>query len=151
MRPAESRLQPGLAAPRVRGFTLLEVLVATVIMAIAVTALLTGLTTSLRNGARLTDYDRATLLARQKMDELLIASDVPKSSVFSGVWDASLSGGVPSGWQARITPYEMPEGTKPGAPILERVELQVWWDNGDRRRTFALEGFRRAKLTEDGQ
>jgi type II secretion system protein I len=39
-----------------RGFTLLEVLVATVIMATAVIALLSNLSTSLNNAARLTDF-----------------------------------------------------------------------------------------------
>ena len=47
-----------------RGFTLLEVLVATVIMAIAVSGLLANLSTSLRTGARLTDYDRAAQAGR---------------------------------------------------------------------------------------
>ena len=55
-----------------RGFSLLEVMVATFIMAVAVVALLSNLTTSLRNASRLTDYDRAALMARHKMDELLL-------------------------------------------------------------------------------
>ena len=63
-----------------QGFTLLEVLVATAIMAIAVTGLLTSLSTSLRNAARVTSVDRATLLARQKMDELLSEPKLPKSA-----------------------------------------------------------------------
>ena len=55
---------------RNRGFTLLEVMVATTIMAIAVVGLLSSLSASLRNAARLTDNDRSALLARRKMDEL---------------------------------------------------------------------------------
>ena len=128
------------------GFTLLEVLVATVIMAVAVTALLTALTTSLRNAAHLTDHDRATLLARQKMDELLIARDVPVGAAFDGVWDPTLSGGVASGWQARVTEFDQLDHAGAGSAILERVELVVWWNSGDKRRTFTLEGFRRSKL-----
>ena len=54
-----------------RGFTLLEVMVATTIMGIAVVTLLSALSTSVRNATRLTDYDRAVLLARAKMDALL--------------------------------------------------------------------------------
>ena len=68
--PSRSRLSSA-SGPRA-GFTLLEVLVATTIMAIAVSGLLASLSTSLRVASRLTDYDRATLLAREKMDELLV-------------------------------------------------------------------------------
>jgi len=132
-----------------RGFTLLEVLVATLIMAIAVTGLLSALTTSLRSAARITDYDRAALLARQKMDELLLAVRVPKQTIFEGTWDAAETGDMKTGWRARITPFEMPPGAGPGTPILERVELEIWWMAGDQRRTFTLEGFRRGVLGTD--
>ena len=59
-----------------RGFTLLEVMVATLIMGIAVSGVLSGLAAAARNASRLTQYDRATLLARQKMDELLVDQTV---------------------------------------------------------------------------
>src|ERR1700730_13512709 len=55
-----------------QGVTPLEVLVATLIMGIAVAGVLGGLSASARNAARLTQYDRATLLARAKMNELLL-------------------------------------------------------------------------------
>ena len=54
-----------------RGFTLLEVMVAALVMGIAVAGVLSGLAGAARNAARLTEYDRATLVAKQKMDELL--------------------------------------------------------------------------------
>ncbi len=132
-----------------RGFTLLEVLVATLVMGIAITGLLSALSTSLRSAARLTDHDRAALLAHQKMDELLIASKVQKLAVVEGTWVPELTGGLQIGWRARITPYEFPAGSVAGSPILERVELEIWWMNGDRRRTFTLEGFRRGLMTEE--
>ena len=40
------------------GFTLLEVLVATVIMGIAVTGLIVGLSQSVKNASRLAEYER---------------------------------------------------------------------------------------------
>jgi general secretion pathway protein I len=131
-----------------RGFTLLEVLVATLIMAVAVAGLMSAISTSLRNASRLTDYDRATLLARQKMDELLIANGLPKLATFEGTWGSEVTGGVNMGWRARLTPFEMPPGAAPGLQFLERIELEIWWMNGDKRRAFQLEGFRRAILTE---
>ena len=132
-----------------RGFTLLEVLVATLIMAIAVTGLMSAISTSLRSAARLTDHDRAALLARQKMDELLIADGLQKIIPFEGTWEPEATGGVEMGWIARLAPFEVPRGAGPGGPFLERVELQIWWMNGAQRRTFAIEGFRRSLLTRD--
>ncbi len=126
-----------------RGFTLLEVLVATLIMAIAVTGLLSALSTSLRTASRLTDYDRAVLLGRQKMDELLIADKLPKLTPFEGTWDQSVTGGAEMGWRARLSPFEKPPNAAPGTTFLERIQLEIWWMNGDQRRTFSLEGFRR--------
>jgi general secretion pathway protein I len=130
-----------------RGFTLLEVLVATLIMAIAVTGLMSAISTSLRNAARLTDYDRATLLARQKMDELLIANGLPKLTTFEGNWGKEVTGGLDIGWRARLAPFDVPPGAGPGSAFLERVELEIWWMSAEHRRTLQLEGFRRGVLT----
>ena len=63
-----------------KGFTLLEVLVATTIMAIAVVTLLGGISTSMRNAARLTGYDQAVMRARSKMDELIVNHRVPSGA-----------------------------------------------------------------------
>ncbi len=126
---------------RRRGFTLLEMLVATALMGIAVVALLANISTSMQNAARLTDYDRAALAARRKMDELLLDQRLPKLSVFGGQFDER------SGWRARVSPFEMPPNPGPGTPALERVELEIWWTSGEKRRTMALEGFRRTLLT----
>jgi len=128
---------------RRRGFTLLEVMVATLIMGIAVAGLLSALSVSLRNAARLTDYDRAALLGRQKLDELLLARPLPRNSVLEGSWDAGATGGKPMGWRARLTAFEMPPQAPPSTPILDRIELEIWWMNGEQRRTFTLDGFRR--------
>ncbi len=129
-----------------RGFTLLEVLVASVIMAIAITGLMSAISTSMRSAARLTDYDRAVMLGRQKMDELLIAAKLPKLTPFEGTWDQTVTGGPPMAWRARLTPYEMPPNAGLGTPFLERVQLEIWWTTQDRRRSFALEGFRKSTL-----
>lgn len=133
-----------------RGFTLLEMLVATAIMGIATVGLLAALSTSLRNAARLTEADRVALLARRQMDALLLDPALPRFVVFGGEFDRALSGGIPAGWRARLTPFEAPAGAGPGAAALERLELEIWWEpTPQKRRTFRLEGYRRGAVHPD--
>jgi general secretion pathway protein I len=132
-----------------RGFTLLEVLVATLIMGIAVAGVLNGLAASARNAARLTDYDRATLLAKSKMDELLANQTIPRKIPIEGLFDPAQIG-VTAGWRARIMPFEATPGSGAGRWVLDRVELQIWWLTGlpqsPTRHEYSLEGFRRGIL-----
>ena len=112
---------------RQRGFTLLEVLVATVIMAIAVSGLLANLSSSLRAGARLTNYDRAAQLARVKMDELLISESIPRFQMLQGAFDPQSTGWPSSGWRAQVTPYEKPPG---------RITQSSWPSSRSRCQTY---------------
>jgi len=133
-----------------RGFTLLEVLVASLIMGIAVAGVLGGLSASARNAARLTDYDRATLLAKSKMDELLADQKIPRKIPIGGAFDPAQIGGVTGGWSARVLPFEVAPGSGPGRWVLDRVELEIWWMTGTpqspTRHEYRLEGFRRGLL-----
>ena len=125
-----------------RGFTLLEMLVASTIMAIAIVGLLSGIAGATRNAARLRDYDRAVQLARLRMNELLADVTAPRDQVLSGMFDASLTGGLEVGWQARLTTVELPPHPSAGQPSLERIELQIWWMSGRERRSFTLDAHR---------
>ncbi|MFN3322772.1 MAG: prepilin-type N-terminal cleavage/methylation domain-containing protein [Bryobacteraceae bacterium] len=129
-----------------RGFTLLEVLVATVIMAVAVAGLMSNLSASLSNAGRLTDYDRAALLARRKMDELLAQRRLPHFVVMEGALDPAVTGTMQGGWRAEVRPFEVPPQAGPGTRVLDRVELEIWWMTGGRRRSFSLEAFRQGML-----
>ncbi len=128
-----------------RGFTLLEMLVASVIMGVAVVALLANVSTSLRNGARAAEYDRAALIARRTMDELLLDAGLPYDLPVEGKFDRAHAG-LDGGWRARLTRFENPPRLSPGASLLERIELEVWWSNGARRRSVSLEAFRRGVI-----
>lgn len=136
---------------RERGFTLLEVLVASTLMAVAVVGLLGTLRTSLSNAARLTDYDRAALLARRQMDELLATRGLPYGLSIEGTFAPRLTGGVRSGWRARVTPFESsaPPGLPPppGQPMLERIELEVWWASGADTKSLRIGAYRTALAT----
>ncbi len=132
-----------------RGFTLLELVVATAIMGIAVVGLLAGLSGSARNAARLRESDRAVQLAQMRMNELLLDENLPRGTELEGDFDRTLTGGLESGWRARVTLFEMPPGPAPGQPALDRVELEVWWKSGSDRRTFSLDGYRQRPLRQE--
>jgi general secretion pathway protein I len=127
---------------RERGFTLLEMMVATVILAVAVVGLLSALSGATRNAARLTDYDRAVQLARLRMNELLVDQRFPLNTAMGAPFDRDLAGGMDAGWRARITNFEMPPAPAPGETSLQRLELEVWWMSGGLRHSFTLDGYR---------
>jgi hypothetical protein len=97
---------------------------------------------SMRNASRVTNRDRAALLARSKMDELLLDPLFPLDTPVEGPFDSSLTGGVEGGWRARLTRFEMPPDPAPGQQSLDRMSLEIWWMAGGERRTFALSAYR---------
>ena len=129
------------------GFSLLEVLVATLIMGIAVTTLLVGLSQSVRNAGRLAEHDRATMLARNKMNELLLNPQLPLAGAVEGSFEGPEPTGETSGWRAVTRPFEAQPNAGPGSVILQEVALEVWWkpQYGDRR-TLRVEAYRPATI-----
>jgi general secretion pathway protein I len=131
-----------------RGLTLLEMIVATTILAIAVVGLMSGLSATTRNAARLQDYDRAVQLGRLRMNELLLDRRVPRNAQVQGAFDPSQAGGLEAGWRARVTEFEAPPQVTPGATAIDRVELEVWWRSGQSIRTYTLDAYRPRPLTD---
>lgn len=130
-----------------RGFTLLEVLVATVIMGVAVTGLIVGLSQSAKNASRLSEYDRAVMLARTKMNDLLLDISLPFDGAVDGTFDAEQSGGMQSGWRAVLKPFEQRPNSQPGSEIVQRISLQIWWQPpSGTRRMMQLDGYRSARI-----
>lgn len=133
-----------------RGFTLLEMLVATTLMAIAVVGLLSALSASMRNAARLTDHDRAALVARRKADELLLQLRLPRYQVLEGPLTPATDAGLTGGWRAKLEPFEVPPNPGAGSAILERLECEIWWMDGGQRRSYRLDAYKTTVLrTED--
>jgi len=118
-------------------------MVATLIMAIAVVGLLAAISGSVRNAARLRDYDRVAQLGRLRMNDIIADPAAP----LNGTFDADLTGGLVAGWAAQVTPFEEPPAPAPGAIALDHVRLEIWWMAADQRRTFRIEGLRRRVLT----
>ena len=132
-----------------RGFTLLELLVATTIMGLAIAGLMSGLSNSTRNAARLRDYDRIVQLSRLRMNDLLADMRTPRNVPLEGQFAPEITGGLVAGWRARVTKSESSPSPSPGDFTLDRIQLEVWWMSGDTRRNFQLEGYRRRALRPD--
>ncbi len=135
------------------GVTLLEVRVATTIMGIAVAGLIAGLSQSVRNASRLTDYDRAAMLARTRMNDLILDPGAP---LHRNRYRRVRSGAVRRRRQrlARhrcglLNPSQMPW---PGSIVLQEVALEIWWQPASSvkspgtRRTMKLAGYRSATI-----
>lgn len=138
---------PRCAPPRLRrqaGFTLLEALVATLIMAIAVVGLLSAISTSLGNAARLSEHDQISLLAKRKMEDLLAAT-LPLGQPLTGQFSAAEAGGLAAGWSAVVYPFEG-NAAGIGDAVLDRVVLEVWWMSDGKRRTLELETYRARRV-----
>ena len=127
-----------------RGFTLLEMLVATTIMGIAVAGLMSGISSSTRNAARLRDYDRVVQLARLRMNSLL--ADPSANGSGDGLFDPAISGGLECGWRAQVSVAEQMPAAAAGDYVLDHIQLEIWWTSGGQRRTFPLESYRRRTL-----
>ena len=125
-----------------RGFTLLEMLVASTIMAVAIVGLLQGIGGATRNAARLRDYDRAAQLARLKMNDLLADDNLTAGGLLSGTFDRTLTGGMDVEWQGRLTTTSMPPTPMTGQPCLQRIELQIRWTAGGQPKNFTLDAYR---------
>jgi general secretion pathway protein I len=138
---------------RKRGFTLLEMIVATVIMSIAVVGMLSGLAGATRNAARLRDYDRVAQLAQMRMNDLMVDPTFRPDAALSGTFDPSITGGLEAGWTARALIFEQAppaHPVSPGETVLDRIVLDVWWMSGSTRKTFSMETVRqRMVMPED--
>jgi general secretion pathway protein I len=133
-----------------RGFTLLEMIVATTIMGIAIAGLMSGISSTTRNAARLRDYDRVVQLARLRMNSLLSDPRVPRNAPQEGVFDPALTGGLECGWRAQVTMVEKSSLTPAvGEYVLDRIQLEIWWMSGGQRRTFPLDSYRRRTLRQE--
>jgi hypothetical protein len=84
------------------------------------------------------------LLARAKMDAMLVDPALPLGTVMEESLDPVFLGGMRGGWRAQVTPFESAPSPVPGALGLDRVQLEIWWISGAQRRSFRLEAFRRS-------
>ena len=120
------------------GFSLIEVLAAFVVFALAYAAILQILAGSVRNAVRSAEYTQAALWAQSKMDTLGIEAPIEEGSD-GGEFDANYR------WQLDVRPYEIPDvdpslTTLDGGEFVQLYlcELQVIWGprGGERSARF---------------
>ena len=140
-----STAQPlnGSTAQRNSGFSLLEMIVAMTVLSLAIVGLLGLIRGSLANAARVREYDRAAMLARSTMTELLATDPIPVPATLSGRYDDN------SGWDARTSPAEMPITSRIGGVMIVKVNLIVWWNSEGRRKAAVFDGFRRVRIGQE--
>lgn len=124
MRTAGRRLEPG--------FTLLEVLVASVLIGTTFVAVVSIMSRSLRNIDRMQPHERACLHAREQMTDLLTREQLEPGRL-RGSWDDDYR------WQADITRVENSEFNASGDYALFDIRVQVYWGDPDRPRSYVLQ------------
>ena len=129
--------------PRRQGFSLIEMIVAMAIMATAIIGLLTLTSVSLSNAAVIREYDRAAMLARSKMSELLEVHPLPLGQMMAGAFDESTR------WQARAEPFDVAPPVAIGRRMLVRVDLTVHWVEREREKFVQIEGYRTLRIREE--
>lgn len=98
-------------APRQRGFSLLEVLVAFVILSLVATALFRLFSGALVNASAADDYTHAVLVAESALVEAAAAVPLVEATSTGSAEDGRIS------WTTHVTPYNPPDLT----PDIERV------------------------------
>ncbi|MCS7185936.1 MAG: prepilin-type N-terminal cleavage/methylation domain-containing protein [Armatimonadota bacterium] len=116
-------------SPRVRkGFTLVELVVAFLILVIGVTAILELVSQSALNARYAKDKTTATVLAQQKLEELLSQSDLT-----TGEFDGDFGDAYPQfRWRAQINEVSN-SASETGTSLLQIIVTVEWTDRGQIR------------------
>ncbi|MBN6152657.1 prepilin-type N-terminal cleavage/methylation domain-containing protein [Xanthomonas sp. AmX2] len=112
-----------------RGYTLIEVIVAFALLALALTLLLGSLSGAARQVKRADELSRATLYAQS-----LLAEQGTEQPLQPGREQGSFEQGRYR-WTLEVAPYVDPrrapnDAVAPGAPVLLQLSLQVNWGEG---------------------
>ena len=121
---------------RRNGFSLLEMVVATGLLGVAMVGILGSIGSSVTAVGAAREYETAALIARSRMNELLTARPLPLGTTMGDRYPDG------SGWEAIARPMEGFRSDDSGRQLVQ-VSLAVWWNSGGDRKEIRLEGYRR--------
>lgn len=124
--------------PRDRGFSLIEILVAFVILSLTLAVIMQIFSGGLRNIQRSDDYGRALYLAESRLAALGVEQPL-REGVMSGELDRRFR------WQALVQPYRETAADESQLKfVLYRATVAVDWDDGGRAQRIELSSLRLA-------
>lgn len=115
-----------------RGFTLLEVLVSTALLATVFVAVVGIAAQSLRNITRMKPQESALLHAREKMNEVLLLEELAPGTQ-TGAWTDGYR------WQMQISPNAYNAQLKDGKNELFDIRVVIRWGELEREKAYAVE------------
>ena len=129
-------------ASRTQGFTLLEVIAAIMLLAIAFAALMQVAGGSIRLSQNATEHSEAALWARSMLDTAFTTEPV-RAGTTSGRFDQRFS------WRLDVTPWTVPAAA-PNAPMrLYQLDLDVTWGPLSHPRSAHFRTLRLASASPD--
>lgn len=132
---------------RIRGFTLIEVVIALAILGVAFTVILELFSGGLRLGRVSEEYVNAMNYASLKMEEL-----TTKGNVREGTEEGSFDDHYR--WQTLVRKLDLLPIEEKGIDFKPPVELlqikvNVLWNSGAKERSTAIESYKTVRLQED--
>jgi general secretion pathway protein I len=115
------------------GFTLIETLVALMLLAISFVIIMQLFSGGLKSSRVTTDYIYGIFHAREKMEEILLSDNLTAGTV-SGEFDDGYE------WSATVfIPQLEEDDPTPRMPVVTAdVSVDVWWRVGDQEKRFGL-------------
>jgi len=115
-----------------RGFTLLEVLVSTALLATVFVAVVGLASQSLRNITRMKPQESALLHAREKMNEVLLLEELGPGTQ-SGEWRDGYR------WQMQISPSSYNAQLQDRTNGLFDIRIVIRWGESEREKAYTVE------------
>jgi general secretion pathway protein I len=126
------------------GFTLIETLVAMMLLAISLVVILQLFSGGLKSGKVADDYTRAVFYAKEKMEEFLLVDDF-KEGIFEGTFGENYR------WVVDIKLVEPKEDKEEEIQMVDlfNVDVQVFWPEGGREKNFRINTLKIAEKKAD--